>query len=111
MKEDNIEGKKEMGRVTGEKDIEMGMGWERKTSRITGESKIEEDKLIVYKGRWRRPHSINENEKKDIERSNQRFSKNYRGDILISAKLKEKYCSKSKETNMIKIGAIIYKEK
>lgn len=70
-----------------------------------------EDKIIVYKGKWRRQDKLSEEEVKDRERKNTRFTTNHRGAILLSAKLKEKSCTKNKRTNLLKIMSIIRKEK
>lgn len=61
---------------------------------------IIKDKMIIYRDRWCRPSEINEQEKTELEKQNKRFKRNHRGEIIISAKLKEKYCSKNENTHI-----------
>lgn len=72
---------------------------------------IPEDKIVRLKGVWKKTSDMTTEDKENIKKANTRFSMNHRGEAIVTAKLKEKYCCKNKESNTLKIMQTIHKER
>lgn len=93
---------------------------ERRKAHIMKETGIEKDrkeeerpeeKYIQCNGKWVRSCDMDEEEKERITKGKGRFGANHRGGIIVSARLMEKYCTRNKEANILKIVAQIHKDK
>lgn len=79
--------------------------------RETRSSDWSEEKYIIVKGKWGKYNDFSEKGLTEVDKKRARFGANHRGEAIVSARLKDELCSKNKGANLMRIMAIIYKER
>lgn len=72
---------------------------------------IPEEKYMRIKRKWVKSSEIGESDKEELVKGKGKFNSNHRGDVIISAKLREKFCSRNKEGNTVKIISEMRKDR